>query len=164
MTKEFGQEYVRDLRGDDKAFIHGDIVQLRDRDKQGYTLAVVRGVNRRTYQVLSLEPRKTARKTYPAGTKWKVGPGSISKATPKERERGAKLELQWIKKENEKFLERKEKLAQFRIGSRVQFDARGETIVGTVIRINKKSISVQPNDEPEGRYWRVGPNSLKAAE
>ena len=53
----------------------------------------------------------------------------------------------------------------FRIGQRVSFKSkRGLSMNGMIIRINRKSISVQIDGEEEGRYWRVSPGLLRLEE
>jgi hypothetical protein len=58
-------------------------------------------------------------------------------------------------------------LAKFNYGDRVYFDStkRGAgRIVGTVLRVNTKTISVQADGEPKGSYWRVSPGMLNHLE
>ncbi|MBN1982470.1 MAG: hypothetical protein JW795_13135 [Chitinivibrionales bacterium] len=51
-------------------------------------------------------------------------------------------------------------LAQFHPGDRVHFQNRaGDYLIGTVVRINKKTISVSTEDH-EG-WWNVSPGLLK---
>jgi len=55
----------------------------------------------------------------------------------------------------------------FRYGERVSFitSKRGHrTVVGTVLRINQKSISVKEDGKPAHEYWRVSPNKLTRLE
>lgn len=54
-------------------------------------------------------------------------------------------------------------LPQFVKGQRVAFDHKGRTIVGFVKRVNKKTISIAPEGDTSGRYWRVSPSYLRAA-
>ena len=46
-----------------------------------------------------------------------------------------------------------EKLGEFQIGDQVSFQSEGKTITGTVIRVNRKTLSVRSQ---EG-YWYVAP-------
>ena len=46
-----------------------------------------------------------------------------------------------------------EKLGEFQIGDRVSFQSEGKTITGTVIRINRKTLSVRSQED----YWYVAP-------
>ncbi|PIV64145.1 MAG: hypothetical protein COZ37_03445 [bacterium (Candidatus Ratteibacteria) CG_4_10_14_3_um_filter_41_18] len=46
-----------------------------------------------------------------------------------------------------------EKLGEFQIGDRVNFQSEGKTVSGTVIRVNRKTLSVRSQ---EG-YWYVAP-------
>jgi hypothetical protein len=51
----------------------------------------------------------------------------------------------------------------WRPGMRCKFTTKdGDVIVGTVKRVNQRSVSVTPDVNPE-RYWRVSPGLLKAA-
>ena len=53
-------------------------------------------------------------------------------------------------------------MVEFRIGERVVFETDdGRTIKGTVVRWNKKSVSI---DADCGHRWRVGPNYLRRLE
>lgn len=57
-----------------------------------------------------------------------------------------------------------EALAKWSKGDRVRFTGRrGAVVVGTVMRVNTKTVSVKPDGERGSRYWRVGPSLLKAA-
>ena len=56
------------------------------------------------------------------------------------------------------------KAAGFKVGDKVTFDAKGQTIVGFVKRVNTGTISVLPVGETDPRrYWRVSPSLVKAA-
>ena len=46
-----------------------------------------------------------------------------------------------------------EKLGEFQIGDPVSFQSEGKTITGTVIRVNRKTLSVRS----ENGYWYVAP-------
>ena len=46
-----------------------------------------------------------------------------------------------------------EKLGEFQIGDQISFQSEGKTITGTVIRVNRKTLSVRSQ---EG-YWYVAP-------
>ncbi len=52
---------------------------------------------------------------------------------------------------------------RFRTGNRVRFTAKGQTVTGTVKRVNMISVTVVP-DVPKypGQYWRVSPAFLEA--
>jgi hypothetical protein len=53
-------------------------------------------------------------------------------------------------------------MLQFRVGDRVAFDDRdGEAVFGTLIRHNRKSVTVHGDD---GRHWNVSPGLLRKAE
>lgn len=49
-------------------------------------------------------------------------------------------------------------MSRFNIGDRVSFQADTRMIVGTLIRHNKKSVTVQTDD---GGQWRVSPGFLR---
>jgi hypothetical protein len=52
----------------------------------------------------------------------------------------------------------------FRVGDKVAFDAKGQTVVGYVTRVSQKTLSVLPVGETNPRaYWRVSPRLLWAA-
>ena len=50
----------------------------------------------------------------------------------------------------------------FRVGQRVAFTAKGRTIVGTVARVNTKTVTVDHCDDGS-RGWRVSPSLLVPA-
>ena len=53
-------------------------------------------------------------------------------------------------------------LQQFRIGNQVQFmSSQGDLIVGTIVRINKKTVSLVTE---EGTRWKVSPSFLRKLE
>ena len=55
-------------------------------------------------------------------------------------------------------------MTKFRIGDWVEFNADdGRLIVGLAIRVNQKSISVQPADNPKAT-WRVHPSRLRKSQ
>lgn len=50
-------------------------------------------------------------------------------------------------------------LQRFRVGNQVQFmSSEGELVIGTIVRINKKTISLVT---PEGVRWKVSPSLLR---
>lgn len=52
-------------------------------------------------------------------------------------------------------------MTKFRVGDKVEFDSDDHRhIVGVVIRVNQKSVSVQPDDNPRAT-WRVHPARLQ---
>ena len=51
----------------------------------------------------------------------------------------------------------------FRKGDRVTFKNGNRIIRGTVMRVNRKTVSVEPDGETESRYWRVSPSVLAPA-
>ena len=56
------------------------------------------------------------------------------------------------------------KAAGFKVGDKVSFEVKGQTIVGFVKRVNAGTISVLPVGETDSRrYWRVSPSLVKAA-
>jgi len=46
-----------------------------------------------------------------------------------------------------------EKLGEFQIGDRISFQSEGKTITGTVIRVNRKTLSIRRQES----YWYVAP-------
>lgn len=50
-----------------------------------------------------------------------------------------------------------EKLQNFEAGDQVSFNHEGNTITGTVIRVNQKSLSIKTK---EGSYWYVDPRNV----
>lgn len=51
----------------------------------------------------------------------------------------------------------------WRIGQRVEFDhGRRGVSQGMIIRVNRRSVSVQVDGEEQGKYWRVGPAILRS--
>jgi hypothetical protein len=50
----------------------------------------------------------------------------------------------------------------FRVGQRVAFTAKGRTVVGTVARVNTKTVTVDHCDDGS-RGWRVSPSLLVPA-
>jgi len=56
------------------------------------------------------------------------------------------------------------KSSGFKVGDKVTFQAKGQTVVGYVKRVSQKTLSVLPLGETNpNRYWRVSPSLLKAA-
>lgn len=52
-------------------------------------------------------------------------------------------------------------MARFNVGERVCFDGDvGQTVFGTLVRHNKKTVSIHADD---GRQWRVSPGLVRAA-
>ena len=49
-------------------------------------------------------------------------------------------------------------MTRFNVGDRVSFIAHGEDKEGTVIRLNKKTVSIAVDD---GHQWNVAPGLLK---
>ena len=53
-----------------------------------------------------------------------------------------------------------ESAREFRVGDRVEFQTKdGRRVIGTVDKINRKTVGVTPDDGGAG--WRVGPSILK---
>ncbi len=56
------------------------------------------------------------------------------------------------------------KSSGFKVGDKVTFQAKGQTVVGYVKRVSQKTLSVLPIGETNpNRYWRVSPGLLQAA-
>jgi len=115
------------------------------------TGGTVMKVNRKKLKVRQDEARGS-QKNHRVGTVWTVPPSLVRpvgeaprNATPAPRRQPA--------------LPR----AAFNVGDRVEFDAKGRTITGTVKRVNRKTCSVNPDGETNGRYWRVSPGILRPA-
>lgn len=49
-------------------------------------------------------------------------------------------------------------VAKFNLGDRVYFEHNGRKLIGTVVRLNQKSVSVELENNQE---WRVAPQLLK---
>jgi hypothetical protein len=55
--------------------------------------------------------------------------------------------------------------AKWSIDDRVAFDNRGRTITGTVSKINRKTVRVDPdNPTRKGQYWNVSPSLLRTSD
>ena len=54
------------------------------------------------------------------------------------------------------------RLCGLKKGNKVEFATKtGKVVVGYIQRVNKKTVSVQPLDDLNGRYWRVSPGLCK---
>ena len=49
---------------------------------------------------------------------------------------------------------------EFAPGLRVSFFAEGRTITGRVVRVNKSTVTVQPDNDNRYHSWRVAPSFL----
>lgn len=132
-------------------FSKGDKVRF-GRGNGEQTLGTVVKVNRTRLKVRQDESRGTYR-SYPVGTIWTVPPSLCVK----------------VESGTERVIPRSRPTpvatrqdASFSVGSRVEFDHAGGVITGTVKRVNRKSITVTPDDNPS-RWWRVHPSLLRLA-
>lgn len=131
-------------------FTKGDTVRFgRGRGEQ--TLGTVIKVNRAKLKVRQDEARGTMR-NHAVGTIWTVPP-SLCVKVESGTERVAPRPAPVVTRQDN----------SFRVGQRVEFDAKGKTITGTVKRVNRKTCSVNPDGETGGRYWRVSPGILRPA-
>lgn len=54
---------------------------------------------------------------------------------------------------------RVERVRSWHVGQRVQFDTNdGELVRGVVVRVNARTLSVEPDGAYRGQYWRIGYN------
>lgn len=53
------------------------------------------------------------------------------------------------------------KASGFKVGDKVSFTSKGETLVGVVLRVSAKTVSVSPDGRATS-YWRVPPHMLRA--
>jgi hypothetical protein len=53
---------------------------------------------------------------------------------------------------------RKLQLMAFKVGDTVEFEAAGEFVEGTIVRLNQKTATIETS---EGRGWRVSPQLLR---
>lgn len=117
------------------------------------TLGEIVKLNPKKAKVKLLEDRGTKRVSR-AGAIWTVPYGGISLA-PEGRAPQEKVdpEVRYVR-------DYSRKTEQFKKGDKVWFVGKNSKKVGgTVIRVNKKSVAVKPNDG-SSRYWRVPPSML----
>ena len=141
-----------------KAFYSGDIVRF-GRPNGEKTLARVVKVNRKTIYVTTLERRGNK----PAGTGWRVPPSMAEFASDAEVE-AAGVDASAPMSITEQRAAVPTAGYNFYKGQRVVFEAYyGRKVTGTVRRVNRKTVTVDP-DSPShyGQYWRVAPSKLKA--
>jgi hypothetical protein len=132
----------------------GDLV-LFGRENGTKTEGRVVGINPKSVKVEQTD----ARGGRPVGTVWRVAPSFIY---PLE---GSPAPVVIAPVALESVLARllADSLAgSFRVGQRVTFSGKGRTVVGTVARINAKTVTVKDcNDGSRG--WRVSPGMLTLA-
>ena len=118
------------------------------------TLGEIVKVNPARLKIKQLETRGSGR-ILPEGTIWNVPaylctPVNETGATPRPLPSLPVLPS------------RKTSLAQWGVGDRVEFTAKGKTYKGVVKSVNRKSVTVVPsNPDRIGQYWRVGPSLLR---
>lgn len=105
------------------------------------TRAKVIRINRKTVTVEILEPRGNR----PVHTRWRVDPALITKLDGKDAPRHKAPTAG----------------ALIGVGSRVEFNNGGTTIVGTVKRVNTKTFSIDEDGDTSGRYWRVSKANVR---
>lgn len=138
----------------------GDIILMRGKGTDRIHAKVV-GHGRSRLKVVQLE--KDGK--HPVGSVWTVKPslGTPPKVEPKDvpdhvlaaadNEGDARAERE---------SDRQSAKNQFRVGDRVRFVRKsGEVLQGTVTKKNRKSVSVQTDDQPEGRWWNIPPSMLE---
>lgn len=107
-------------------------------DKGGSTVyGTVERVNRKTV---------TLKDTTDGATGWRVSPFMLAPASSADPGAGKTTASR-----------------SFRKGDRVTFKNGSRIIRGTVMRVNRKTVSVEPDGETESRYWRVSPSVLAPA-
>jgi len=118
------------------------------------TLGEIVKLNPTKAKVRTLEARGTQRVTT-VGAVWTVPYGIIAKASDEAKPQ------EKVSKNVQSVRDFSRKAADFTKGDRVWFVGRaGKKIVGTVIRVSKKTCSVDPDDK-RVPYWRVPPSMLK---
>lgn len=118
------------------------------------TLGEIVKLNPKRAKVKTLEARGS-RRLSSAGAVWTVPYSLLSPASddmkPQEK---VSREARYVRDYNKQ-------TQDFAKGDRVWFVGKGsKKIVGTVIRVSKKTISVEP-DDGRTRYWRVPPSMLR---
>ncbi len=123
--------------------------------KADYVLAVVLRNNRKTVSIRSLEPlKRTGGRSKPSGYRWRCGRRLLAEATEAEVMHGRKM-MVTLPDDDSPEVEYPAK-----VGMRMQFTTRtGETVIGTVTRVNQKTVSLQPDDTEN--WWRVPPENLR---
>ena len=132
-----------------EAYVGQRVYFGRGRGEQ--TLGEIVKINQVRAKVKQLEGRGMHR-IRPVGTIWTV---PFSLMTPAESDaKPAPMPFTTVGA-------RKQAMGQFRVGDHVEFtDKRGNLVQGRVMRVNRKTISVQPDGETGLRYWRVSPSFL----
>lgn len=138
----------------DHEFRVGDVVRFYDKGRTDFVLAAVVSIGRSRYGIRLLESL-TIRRVYEAGTEFRCTAGLLQEATEAERERGKEL-AQALRTSGSR-------AADFSVGQRVKFDARGRQVSGTVIRVNRKTCSVHVDGDSNHRHWTVPPHMLMGA-
>lgn len=118
------------------------------------TLGEIVKLNPRRAKVKTLEDRGR-RRTSTAGAVWTV-PYSLIQPAPTDAKPQEK-----VAPEERGHRDFSRQTTDFAKGDRVWFEGRaGKKVTGTVIRVNKRSVSVEP-DDARTRYWRVAPYMLR---
>lgn len=138
-------------------FKQGDVVRFGNPGKK-QTLARVAKVNRKTVLVTTLEPLNG----HPKGTGFKV-PVSIAKLATLDELASSGIEALAPMTLAEQRVAVPTAGYTFHKGQRVKFnDSHGREIIGTVRRVNRKTVTVDPIASHGSGYWRVSPSMLRA--
>lgn len=134
-------------------FYAGQIV-IFGRQSGQQTRAQVLTVHRKSLTVKTLEPRGKKR-IRPTGTVWRVHQSLCLPENSTEIRIGVKRKVSE---------DSPAKVTKLRRGDRVSFLFQGEHMTGTVLRVNRKTVSVTPDIEDADwnvTYYRVNPLSVQ---
>lgn len=137
----------------------GDVLKMRA--SRGKTVHVkVVGHGRTRLKVAQLESDGR----HPVGTQWSMKPGTRTEAVPPEAIPDHVLAAMDMEGEARaaREAERNATMNRFRPGDRVEFTARGgRLLVGSVLKVNRKTVSVQTDDQSSDQWWNVSPAVLR---
>ena len=149
----------------------GDIVRIGSDARQGKPrfLAKVVSLGRKKLKVVQLEEchvdSPTGRTVYKVGSMWNSTPGygSPEKVCKSDLPPHIVEALAELSERKDKKLDAmKEVLESFQPGDRVRFVGRGNEVkVGTVKKLNRKSVSVTCDDQHEDQWWNISPKLLQ---
>lgn len=134
----------------------GDRVEF-GRTNGEQTLGTVIAVNRKNLKVRQDEVRGQQR-THKVGTVWTVPPSLCRKVNGSSAPTPMPMPTPAPSRPAMPRFTR-----GWKVGDRVEFNGkRGETVTGTVKRVNAKTVAVTPdNPRNPGQYWRVTPDLLR---